>query len=147
MQSCAAQFQHIQGVEMQSVVQTGSFTLVWSSLGELANDKVLYTNYWSLCSHNQPSGGLTWHGSKHSVVRIYSGKERGENIMDVGSFFHLPSPSPIYRSLLFTLTSQRPIVQEEETVILLMCFFVVVPEGWSPETATPWPCLKSLAST
>lgn len=38
-----------------------------------------------LRSLNQPSGGLAQNGSEHAVVRIYSGKEKGEKIMDVGS--------------------------------------------------------------
>lgn len=44
-----------------------------------------------LCSQNQPSEGLTWHGSEHTVVSVYSGKERGEKIMNIGS---LSSASP-----------------------------------------------------
>lgn len=45
-----------------------------------------------LCSHNQPSGGLTWRGSEHTVARIYSVEEKGEKIVDVGSLSSTCSP-------------------------------------------------------
>ena len=45
-----------------------------------------------LCSHNQPLGGLTWHGSEHTEVRIYSGKERGKKITDVVSLYSTSPP-------------------------------------------------------
>lgn len=80
------------------------------------------------CAHiTSTQEGLTWHGSEHTMVRIYNGKERGEKIMDVGSFFHLPSPGPVYSSLLFILISLSPVVQKDGTGIPLMHF--CDPEG------------------